>query len=89
MIIKDKSLEPFIIRCTDNSFDLIEILVAGEKSKHPGLEYEKTIGYYPTLSSALRKAAIMQANRSGDKTNLKEYISRIESFYTKLLKLIP
>jgi hypothetical protein len=89
MTIQDDTLAPFIIRCTDTSFDLIEVRVYGDKSKQAGTEYEKNIGYYSSLSGALRKAAILKANRSGDKTNLKEYIDRIESFYTKLLKLMP
>ena len=88
MVITDEALNPFFIKVSEDSFDLVESVKSGVDSKTPGKIYDKNIGYFTNLSKALHKVAKIKVNRSDDIVTLNEYIKRVENINTKLSNLI-
>lgn len=69
MILKIDS--DYIITSDENNFILSNVYLSGDKSKNPGEEKVKTIGYYGSLESALNGyVKISLRNLEGDLLNV-------------------
>lgn len=71
--VRDYELEP-----TQWSVDLYQILRSGEKSKNPGREYRKVVGYFTNYESAGRRLLELLQNRS-EAADLKALIEATEA----------
>jgi len=82
MTIKDKFLEPFMIHIDDNQVTLVEVVSPEDTNKEP---YEKNIGYYSGVDSAIKKVAKLKLHRWADQLDLAQYIQHYEAITKKLL----
>jgi len=75
----------YYIHVDDSSYNLCKKYV-NKKGKNS----EKIIGYFGSMSSALRKYVEIKALPNDDETiGIKEYFNRIEKFTEQIKKLLP
>ena len=82
MIIKDKLIEPFQIKVTDVSFNVIETGI-NEKGK----DTITTHGYYSDMKNALTKIVKMKVKYDVETMDLNSYFNRLEELSNKLKTL--
>lgn len=76
MIIKDKSLEPYLIESNSNSFNVGK-MVKG---------VFKTETYHTSIENAVLKVATLKMAEGADFLNLKEYLTAIKNVKDEILK---
>ena len=83
-IIKDPTLEPFFISKDQYCFTVMEIITPEEKNigkfkkkdnGNEGKNYEKPVGHYSNLSSALNKIAKSKVDYKDDYSSIMSYIN--------------
>jgi hypothetical protein len=82
-IIKDPVLEPFYISKDQYCYTVMEVITPEEKNlgrfgnkgnKNEGKDYEKSLGHYGNLASALKKIAKSKLDVKLEYNSIKEYI---------------
>jgi hypothetical protein len=83
-IIKDPVLEPFYISKDQYCYTVMEVITPEEKNlgrfgnkgnKNEGKDYEKPLGHYSNLASALKKIAKSKLDKKPEYNSIKEYIN--------------
>lgn len=96
-IIKDEILEPFHLSKDQYCYTVIETITPDEKNigkfgkpdnGNQGQNYEKPIGYYTNLASALKKIATLRLNNKQSYTSIKEYVKEWEYQKEEISKLL-
>ncbi len=78
MEIRDKLIEPFFVKVTEEQFVLMEtktIDVTHHMSKGEEGEREVPVGYFVDFTALLKKVLFLQKARSEDVVTLKEYLN--------------
>lgn len=92
-IIKDPNLEPFFISRDKYCYSVMEMVMPerkrNSKDKTPLEPYEKAVGHYTSLGTALKRIAKGQLD---DPTqaydSVKEYLDRLEELNLKMEELL-
>ena len=96
-IIKDPILEPYHLSKDQHCYTLIETITPDEKNigkfgkkdnGNQGKDYEKPIGYYTNLASALKKIATLKLHNQQSYSTVKEYIKEWEYQKEEIAKLL-
>ena len=96
-IIKDPVLEPYHLSKDQYCYTLIETITPDEKNigkfgkkdnGNQGKDYEKPIGYYTNLASALKKIATLKLHNQQSYPTVKEYIKEWEYQKEEIAKLL-
>lgn len=96
-IIKDPILEPFYLSKDQHCYTLIETITPDKKNigkfgkkdnGNQGKDYEKPIGYYTNLASALKKIATLKLHNKQFYPTVKEYIKEWEYQKEEIAKLL-
>ena len=87
MTIQDKHLEPFYIGAEEN-FTIYE-----RKRSASGKKYERVVGFYTSLRSAMRKIIRLKLGSDTSIVTLREYLQAYEDLITimenRVLSKIP
>ena len=78
MEIRDKLIEPFFVKVTEEQFVLMEtktIDVTHHLNKGGEGEREVPVGYFVDFTALLKKVLFLQKARSEDVVTLKEYLN--------------
>ena len=76
-IIKDKALEPFHISRDQHCYTVVETVTPEAKNLEKGSKgkiYEKPLGHYGNLASALRRIAVAKVDLKEEYNSVMEYI---------------
>ncbi len=96
-IIKDPILTPFHLSKDQYCYTLIETITPDEKNigkfgkvdnGNQGQDYEKAIGYYTNLASALKKIAGLKLHNKQAYSSIKEYVKEWEYQKEEISKLL-
>lgn len=96
-IIKDPSLSPFHLSKDQYCYTVIETITPDEKNigkfkkednGNQGKDYEKQLGYYSTLGSALKVIAEYKMNVKHEYSSIIEYIKEWEYQKKEIEKLL-
>ena len=96
-IIRDESIKPFYISKDQYCYTVMEVITPDKKNlgrfgkkgnKNAGKDYEKSIGHFNTLSSALRKISKEKIDNTKDYDSIGSYIKEYESIKQQTEKLL-
>lgn len=96
-IIKDPAINPFFISKDQYCYTVMEVITPDKKNlgrfgnkgnKNEGKDYEKSIGHYNSLSSALRKISKEKIDNTRDYDSIKSYIEEYELIKQQTEKLL-
>jgi hypothetical protein len=91
MEIRDKLLEPFFVKVTEEQFVLTEtktIDVTHHMSKGEEGEREVPVGYYTDFTALIKKVIFLQKARSEEVVTLEEYLNSWKEQVELLTNLI-
>jgi hypothetical protein len=77
-IIKDKALEPFHISRDQHCYTVVETVTPEAKNLEKGSKgkiYEKPLGHYGNLASALKRIAVAKVDLKEEYNSIVEYIN--------------
>lgn len=77
-IIKDKALEPFHISRDQHCYTVVETVTPEAKNLEKGSKgkiYEKPLGHYGNLASALKRIAVAKVDLKEEYNSIMEYIN--------------
>jgi len=77
-IIKDPALEPFHISRDQHCYTVVETITPDSKNLEKGSKgkvYEKPLGHYGNLASALKRISVAKVDLKEEYTSVMEYIN--------------
>ena len=95
--IKDPSIEPFYISKDQYCYTVVETITPDEKNigkfgkkdnGNQGKDYEKPLGHYSSLGSALKKIAKSKLDLKTDYSTIMEYIGEWQRQQDDMEKLL-
>jgi hypothetical protein len=95
--IKDPAIEPFFISKDQYCYTVMETITPDEKNVgkfgkkdngNQGKNYEKSMGHYSSLSSALRKITEAKIDLKDEYSTIMEYINEYDKQQELISKLI-
>ena len=95
--IKDPSIEPFYISKDQYCYTVMETITPDEKNigkfgkkdnGNQGKDYDKPMGHYASLSSALKKISVSKVDLKSEYLTIMEYINEYDKQQESMAKLL-
>jgi hypothetical protein len=95
--IKDPTIEPFFITKDQYCYTVMETITPDDKNigkfgkkdnGNQGKNYEKSVGHYSSLSSALKKITELKIDLKDNYSTVMEYINEFDKQQESINKLI-
>ena len=95
--IKDPAIEPFYISKDQYCYTVMETITPDEKNigkfgkkdnGNQGKDYDKPMGHYSSLSSALKKISISKLDLKSEYSTIMEYINEYDKQQESMAKLL-